>query len=88
MRFSGFTAEILMTARPRSPWDQTQAPLVVERIRRGTQDVAVQALAHAVAPDQFAVHHRRLLEIGLDPLAHDGGDVGVDIAGLGQFAGR
>ena len=66
--------------------DQAQAPLMVEGVGGGAQDVAIQALADPVAPHQFAVHHGRLLEIGLDPLAHDGGDIGVDVAGLGQFA--
>jgi hypothetical protein len=55
--------------------DQAQAALLVEGVGGRAQDVEIQAFLDPVAPDQLAVHHRRLLEIGLDSLAHDGGDV-------------
>ncbi len=66
---------------------QPQTPLAVERVRGGPQGGQVQALLHRVAPDQFAVLQPRLLEIGLQPLAHNGRHVGMQIARLDQLAG-
>ncbi|MNT11726.1 hypothetical protein D3C72_1466210 [compost metagenome] len=68
------------------PLHQPQPALLVEGIGGGAQDVEVEALADPVAPDQFAVHQRRFLEIGLDPLTHDGRDVGMNVPRLRQLA--
>src|SRR5690606_36177663 len=57
--------------------DEAQAALAVEGIGGGAENVRVQTVGDAVAPDQLALDQRRLLEIVVDAGAHDGLDVGV-----------
>ena len=86
LRYSGFTADSLISGIAEVAAQQAQAALRFERTRGRAHDVVVGALRDAGRVVERAIGQARFVAIGAHAAGHDGGDVVVHQPGIEQFA--